>query len=209
MYMKKVLAIFASCCILFALAACNGASENETLPAADSETTIAEESEVWLPFGLQFGQSYDAFAETIEAQGLEAPALRPANSNSGYLTEHIHLLSSEAETYLGYEVFPAADAHDIIDDTCGFGFSFNQNEELYEWYWTNDALFRDADDVVQSMISTYNEKFGFDGTVNDGTGICAEWMTESLAAQIVLDQDENGNALVTLIFHSFEYDLNR
>lgn len=46
MYMKKVLAIFASCCMLFALAACNGASENETLPAADPETTIAEESEV-------------------------------------------------------------------------------------------------------------------------------------------------------------------
>ena len=112
---RKIMAVLVSCILVVTLTACS-----------------RDEKESWLPFGLQFGQSYDIFVETIESHDLEAPALNPANSNNGYLTDHIYLQSDEAEAYLSYEVYPAADA-----DVCSFSFSFNQDKELYEWYWMN------------------------------------------------------------------------
>lgn len=185
---RKILVVLVSCIIAVTLTACSR-DENKR--------------QSWLPFGLQFGQSYDSFVETIESYDLEAPALKPADSNNGYLTDHLYLQSDKAELYLSYEVYPTDDA-----DTCSFCFSFNQDKELYEWYWMSTAELRNSDDVIKNMISTYNKKFGFDGTVNNGSNVYAEWDTESLAAQIILSESSDGSDEVDLIFHNFTYDLN-
>lgn len=205
---KRVLAFFISCSMVFALAACGGA-EGDGTQSGGSDTALTGEGEDWLPFGLQFGQSYDAFVETVESQGLEAPALEPADSNNGYLTDNLSLSNIAAESYLDYGVYIAATGDNTMENRWdGFAFSFNPDKELYEWYWSTTPSARSTDDVIQAMISTYNEKFGFDGAVNDGSDVRAAWETESLAANIRLGQLSDGSDMVTLIFHSFAYDLN-
>ena len=147
--------------------------------------------------------------ETVESQGLEAPALEPANSNNGYVTDTLLLSNIAAESYLDYGVYIAATGDNTMENRLdGFGFSFNQDKELYEWYWLTTPSARSTDDVIQAMIFTYNEKFGVDGAVNDGADVRAAWETESLAASIRLDQNSDGSDRVALIFHSFAYDLN-
>lgn len=205
---KRILAFLVSCSMMFALGACSGPKEDGTQPG-NSQPTLAENAENWLPFGLQFGQSYDEFAEAVTSSSLEVPALEPAESNNGYVTEGLYLSNVAAESFLDYGVYCAATGDKTMEDQWdSFYFSFNQDQELYEWYWMTTTSARDTDDVIEAMIATYNEKFGFDGTVNDSSDVCAIWESERLAANIQTNTSQNGTDIVTLVIHSFEYDLN-
>lgn len=159
-----------------------------------------------LPFNLQFGQSYDEFSETIKANYFET-TISPAKANNGYVTDHIYLTSIAAESYLDYEVFHTSSNNTLEDaDKGSFYFSFNQDKELYEWYWFNEAVTRDAEEVVNSMIETYNKYFGFDGKTDDPS-LPAVWETEKLAADIQ-KTESNGKDIIVFTVHSFEYDLD-
>ena len=176
-----------------------------TFTACGQKDQKTEET-VLLPFGLQFGQSYDEFSETIKANDFET-TISPAQSNNGYVTDAIYLTSIEAESYLDYEVFHTSSNNSVFDaDPGAFYFSFNQDKKLYEWGWFNDAVSRDAEEIVNAMIETYNKYFGFDGKTDDPTSP-AVWETEKLAAQI-LQTESNGRDLVIFTVHSFEYDLD-
>lgn len=176
-----------------------------TFTACGQKDQKTEET-VLLPFGLQFGQSYDEFSETIKANYFET-TLSPAEANNGYVTDHIYLTSIAAESFLDYEVFHTSSNNTLEDaDMDSFYFSFNQDKELYEWYWLNEAVTRDAEEIVNSMIETYNKYFGFDGKTDDPS-LPAVWETEKLAANI-LKTESNGKDIIGFIVHSFEYDLD-
>ena len=101
----------------------------------------------WLPYDLEFGQSYEDFCATLVENGFREPALKAASSNNGYLTDIIYENGNVLEwDFLHAETLTSfancEDAYERIDYTFanpGIAFSFNQKKELYEMY----CLFED------------------------------------------------------------------
>lgn len=162
-----------------------------------------------LPFGLKFGDSFDIFINKLKAAGLtdnELPQLENAQNNDGYVAKPaLTFISSHADGYLGYTVIGSDPLS--IPFSSMFAFSFNQNKELYEWYWFCGDLDSDMESsveyVLNCMLNTYNGVFGFEGSYSETNDeIDCIWETDTIAAELSL----RGN--LALVFHSIEHDLN-
>lgn len=178
----------------------------------------AENSELdnLLPFGLKFGDSFDVFTNKLKAAGLtdsDLPDLEKAQSNDGYLAKPAFIfISIDADDYLGYTVFGSDTLASALPISSMFGFSFNQNKELYEWDWFCGDLDYDIESNIEyalnCMIDTYNDLFGFDGTYNDenrddNNECFGYWETDTLRATLGIS-----NRMLAISFHNIEHDLN-
>ena len=163
-----------------------------------------------LPFGLKFGDSYEEFADKLKKAGLsdaEIPQLEEAQNNNGYVAlPQFYFLGVKADDYLGYTVVGS----DISKSpaTMRFAFSFNQNKELYEWYWFGGDLELNEEAQVEyalnCQLEAYNDVFGFDGSYSEENDeIVCRWETNTITAELSLS-----NNTLSLIFHSIEHDLN-
>ena len=195
MRMKKVLAALLGVLMVFTVTACGSDAG-------------------WLPYGLEFGQSYEDFCAVLVENGIREPALKPASSNNGYLTDIIYENGNVLEwDFLHAETLTSfancEDAYERLDYAFanpGIAFSFNQKKELYEMY----CLFEDlgSNDFLETIgaeiVAHFNEQFGYDGRVStNNDGLNALWKNENVVVETVKTESN-----FTVIFHSYDYDLD-
>ena len=169
-----------------------------------------------LPFGLEFGEKYASFCEKLAEYGFDAPELRNATANDGYLSEFIYE-NFNNETYFDWSFLHSqtlvdsaklsqeGEDYDYLLSSPGMCFSFNQNKEIYEMY----IIFSDVDmyisgKIVPEMIDYFNEEFGINGCpYGFDEEHPASWKNDKLAVEISYSDDK-----LSIIIHNFEHDLN-
>lgn len=220
--MKKVLSVVLCVCMLLSFAACT----NEQKP---QETTAPEApKEIWLPYGLEFGMSYDEFCAKLEAAGVTAPSLRPATANDGYVaglidveptdqtfwsffaSDEINQLVNYA-TMLDNQQMDQLLEHDKYGVALSFsvafpsiGFSFNQDRELYEFYLMLDtdpqSEFGQA--YLNALQDVYNKKFNVSNTASS-------WETDEMGVSVKsYDTDFEQIKNISLVLQDKSHDLN-
>ena len=219
MNIKKLLVGAMATIFTLTLTAC-GKSENPSSQVSSdidqqggaSSDVVAENSKLanCLPFALEFGDSYEEFANKLKKAGLsdtEIPQLEKAQNNDGYVAlPQFYFSAGNTDDYLGYTAV-GSDALNL-PLLMRFAFSFNQNKELYEWYWFGGDIELDGEArveyVLNCMLDTYNDLFGFEGsyTETDDKIVCT-WETDTIIAELSLS-----NNILVIVFHSNKYDLN-
>ena len=192
--------------------------------AACGDTADAKKED-WLPYGLQFGQTYDEFVQVFEENHLEAPGLKPADANDGYLTDWVDFGDSSESpfdwSFLHSDALVQVTGDPYIDyimantlSNSMVSFSFNQDKKLYEMYCSFiDDDKKLVEKITPEIIAYYNEKAGFDGrqnadSITDSIIVIANWETDEWVASILYDAsilDDYG--ILTIMLHSVTYDL--
>lgn len=216
---KRILALTVCLVTTLAITACGKSegSESESQVSSGSNqlnvsNAEAENSKLdnCLPFGLKFGDPYEKFANKLKEAGLsdaEIPQLEKAQNNNRYVgLPQLYFISVNADDYLGYTTVGS----DVLKlpATMRFAFSFNQDKELYEWYWFGGNLELNdeaqVEYVLNCQIDTYNDAFGFEGSYSETNDeIVCIWETDTIGAELSLR-----NNILVLVFHSIEHDLN-
>lgn len=213
--MKKTICLLLALVLCVSLCACG-----------DSKT---KEEDLWLPYGLEFGMSYDAFAKQLKKEGMTAPSIAPADANEGYFSDGLAmtLTDGEAWAFLGSpslktmaeekveydtesnngELFFADGIYDHCDPTLYF--SFNQDKELYECYVMLEELNSDniASLVIPEIIEHYNNRFFTNGKKSELYGA---WESDEMAAYVEFTETEDVFEANTtmVVLHCFTYDLD-
>lgn len=188
-----------------------------------------KEKTVWLPYGLEFGMSYDAFVKLLKEQGMTAPAIAPADANDGYFSDGLKmtLTDGDAWEFLGspslktmaqeeveydtdsenFALFMADGKYDLCNPMLYF--SFNQDKELYECYVSFEEFSSNdiASLVIPEIIEYYNDRFFTNGKKSELYGV---WNSDEMAASVEFIEGEDvfeaNMTMVTL--HCIDYDLD-
>ena len=195
MRMKKVLAALLGVLMVFTVTACGSDAG-------------------WLPYGLEFGQSYEDFCAVLVENGIREPALKPASSNNGYLTDIIYENGNVLEwDFLHSETLTSfancEDAFQRIDysmSSPAIAFSFNQNKELYEMY----CLFEDTDyldfseTIGAEIIAYFDEQFDSEERMSDAEQkLNVQWKNENIVIETRKTEDK-----FLVILHNYTHDLD-
>lgn len=203
---KKIISVVLCLAMLLCFSACQKQESKESSPC-------------WMPYDLQFGMTYDAFAEQLSSCGIEAPELEAADTNASYVLESAifpalqdsstwGFLNSttmkklaEEEIEISEELWEADFAYAV--SMPAFYFSFNQNKQLYEfcciWGCMTDDL---PSAVIPEIINNYNTKLGVDGKTSAYFG---EWNTNAHKVSIEYSASDE---MMLLVHHCIEYDLD-
>lgn len=205
---KKIISVILCLAMLFCFGACQKQSHKETSPS-------------WMPYGLQFGMTYDEFKQQLSSCGVDAPSLKPADANASYVLERAifpvsqdssvwdflgsatmkKLADEELELSISDDLWEADFAYTV--SMPAFYFSFNQNKQLYEfcciWGCMTDDL---PSAVMPEIINNYNTKLGLDGKVSTYFG---EWNTN--AHRVSIEYSANDEMMI-LVHHCIEYNLD-
>ena len=205
---KKLLSVILCFVMLFSFSACQ-------------EQTSVKDDQSWMPFGLQFGMTYDEFSKQLSSHGIDAPALVSADANAGYVTDGVvslDLADSTVWEFLDSKMLKKLAEEDIeISDDVDLGlvdlnyeysspavyFSFNQNQQLYEFYciWTCMAEVFPLH-VIPEIITNYNTKLNMTGITSEYSG---EWKTDEHGVSITYSEE---NSQMILSHHCFKFDLD-
>ncbi len=160
------------------------------------------EKEVWLPYELEFGMTYN---EAKEVFG-DIPELKEATANDGYLTENYSLEDEEINKYFEFlkaSSFPS------------YAFSFNENKELYEFYCGNSIYFiqddaeNSAENLYNSYVDFYAEKTGEQPEEKEySDGLAANWETDELGISVCMSKEE-GYYFIYSVVHNKEFELSK
>lgn len=204
---RQIISIIVCIVMLFCFSACQA-------------QTSDEDTQCWMPFGLQFGMTYDEFSKQLSSHGINVPALKPADSNAGFLTDGIDLdvndstvwefLDSPTMKKLAEEEIELMDESGLWMADSDYGssrptvyFSFNQDQELYEFYcFWSCYLGSFPSSVIPEIITNYNTKLGAAQSTSDSSGM---WNTEE--HRVSLDFISLDSRM-TLVHHCYTYDLD-
>ena len=182
---KRILALFLLTVMILGLFC--GCGEEEKDSGKKNET-------VWLPLGLKFGQSYDKVCKTLTDKGYEAPELKDASANSGYLTKGIYEDDVNFEWgFLGSETLKKMSTSEDALEKMEYGFmlsnwafSFNDDKELYEMYI---GLSKGKDDefvdtIIDEIIKHFDAEFKTKGTDKANGEMLASWKKGDIGVSI-------------------------
>lgn len=199
--MKKFLSVILCLTMIFALSACSK-KENQKDETKKAEITL-------LPYGLQYGMDYEKAKETCK----DFPAINPASSNDGFLTDNM------TPEYADYEKFFNINTQEVFADTFngdgyflnpGYSFSFNESKELYEFYVITKIYKSEssAENLFNAYIEYYNEKAGEEAEIEeDSDFLKADWEVDDTKIEVVLEVNGN-DFLVYVIQHNTKYELS-
>lgn len=203
---KQIISALICIVMLFSLCACQ---------------TSKEDTPCLLPFGLEFGMTYDQFAKQLKERGIDAPAITPASSNAGFFTDDGISPDINDSTVWDFLNSPtmkklAEEEIDILDES-GLGyadsiytysspeifFSFNQDRELYEFYcvWTSISTAFPSS-VIPEIIDNYNNKLGIVGQTAEYAG---HWNSNDHRVSITYNDED---FLMVLVHHCVTYNLD-
>ena len=210
--MKKLLSIALILCLMIGLVGCSKPEEKEK-----EDEVVEEENGFALPYELSFGMSYDDFCDTLEAEGLTAPALEAEEDEDGYFSDGVKLPLDDPSVwdFIGSDFLKrhaSGEEFDPIDDmdfyitrvpysSCrpALYASFNPDKELYEIYVAWDTVRDDfSAAIIDDVAETYNAFFDADGMVDDYT---YEWESDQYG--VFIGQEE---FFLYLIIHDKTHD---
>lgn len=116
--MKSIVALLL--CLLMSITVFAACSSDETDKDTEKDAEVIEETKPLLPYGLEFGMSYEE-ANTVRS----IPELERADSGKGYYVSDYLAPASDITEFYYLE-------NDIIRPM--YGYSFNEEEVLYEMY---------------------------------------------------------------------------
>ncbi len=191
--MKKLFALLMVAALL--LSGCAATSEEDTQPSMEAP---AKEINA-LPYELEFGQSHEKFAEIMEPH-IGTTELKEANANDGYVSGHMPYLFSDGIEALEIET----DDSDLMALYGTFNFSFNQDKELYEFYWFNtvesEAV---AEKLLNLIIDQYVSRFGIEKMEEQDDQFL--WKNDDYTVAVIYYESDD---LLILIVHCNAFDLN-
>lgn len=177
-----------------------------------------KEKTVWLPLGLEFGQSYDSFCKTVSEKGYEAPELKDATANNGYLSKAIY----EDDTVFEWDFLHSetlinmSKSEDPLTKMkygfylASWGFSFNENKELYEMYcmFTVDEDDENIDAIVSEVSKHFDGVFKTKGTDKASGDLLASWENDEMVMSISsYTRDYPANSrIIMIVLHNKEHD---
>lgn len=205
---RQIISIIVCIVMLFSFCACQAKTSKDDTPC-------------WMPFGLKFGMTYGQFSKQLEEYGIDTLELKPASSNAGFLTDggiSLDITDSTVWAFLDSPTMKklAEEEIDILDES-GLGsadtaytfsgpkmyFSFNQDQELYEFYcfWTS---FSDSfpSSVLPEIIDNYNNKLGVTGKTSEYSG---QWDSDEHKISITYSEEDSR---MILVHHCITYNLD-
>ncbi len=173
-----------------------------SLAVCGGEETLTEDDKL-LPFGLRFGMIYDEVKEVRE----DLPELTPATSNDGYITSS-DFEREDIESYLA-DVFKAdsgkvyGDIEEGITVGANYGFSHNENKELYELYLC--LKFMDGvskgEYFFNHFCDFFDEGFGVEAEINEtDSSSSATYETETIGVSVMLEVEESVTQYYTYVY---------
>ena len=183
--MKRIIAVLLSVlCVLSLLAGCSSKGE------------VKEENK-FLPYGLEFGMTYDEAKKAHK----DIPELEDATANTGYFCG----VEFDDETYVNMFELSEGDPYLEGIAVSSFSYSFNEDKKLYEFYTI--ATMTDVDKALehlQQLAEYFNEKTGIEGDdLSDGE---ATWETDDNTISISGRETESGAQIITVV-HNKNYEL--
>lgn len=162
----------------------------------DTDSIDYVEADTLLPFGLQFGDTYDACAEKHEM-----PELKPASNNDGYFCSGDYSLRREFFNGFSWE-------DDIIAIMPMLAYSFNEDHLLYEYYYiTKFSSENEAERAFNSLKDWLADQLGAAPNVTENGKLVADFSTSELGSSITLEQLDDGAFRLYVVLHSIPYDL--
>lgn len=211
---KVWLAILLSLVMLVSMLSLTACDKKEK---EEKEKVVEKEAAFALPFDLKFGMSYDDFCDTLEAEGLTAPALEAEEDEDGYFSDGVKLPLDDPAVWDFIESdflnrHASGEEFDPIDDmdfyitrssysSCrpALYASFNPDKELYEIYVAWNTVRDDfSAAIIDDIAETYNAFFDADGMVDDYT---YEWESDQYG--VFIGQEE---FFLYLIIHDKTHD---
>ena len=210
--MKKILCTLLTLILLFSYSGCSREKQSAGSKHADNVTQAVD----WMPFGLEFGMTYNEFASKLKSAGIAVSALKRADANAGYVVDGIFLDTKDPShwEFLHSKMISTlaeSDDHDDISFTFYDGkfdylspkvyFSFNQQEELYEFYFAWSFFVADdefAQLFVSDVITAYDAKFGKPIDNNDS------WETKTMGGSLTT----NDGTTFWLVLQDKTHDLD-
>lgn len=195
--MKRIL----SCLLIFVTVFC--------LTACGEKAEEGPSDNVLLPYGLEFGMSYDQAQEICEG----FPSISKADSNEGYASEKFKPSIDDYYAMFGinsdtlYEEMNNGFA--VVFDP-GYYFSFNTDKELYEFSAIMQIFNgeRTAEYVFNTYLDYFSEKLGAEADMKEtDTELAGTIETDTQKVSVVMETDES-TFTVYFVVHSTEYDLN-
>ena len=205
---KKHTSMILCVVVLFSLSACRK-QEN------------VKDSRQWMPFGLEFGMTYDEFSQQLSEAGVAVPALSPADANVGFVTDAVKVDVNDGSVwdFLGSPTMKKLASEEEIDTSdvvLWFAkaeyteseprmyFSFNQDQKLYEFYcfWETGLLGNLPSCVIPEIITNYNSKLGVAQSTTDSSGA---WNNNEHSVSIAYHSEDYRMALV---HHCITYNLD-
>lgn len=209
MKIKKYISILLVFASLFTLLTACGSKEDGDASENDGKQNQASDNAL-LPYGLEFGMSYEQAQDTCEG----FPSISKASSNEGYasdgcydpsIDDYCAMFGIDSDTL--YEDMTNGEA--VVFDP-GYYFSFNADKELYEFYSITKILDGEgtAEYVFNAYLDYFAEKLGVEADMNESeTKLAGTFETETLGVSVVMEVD-GSTFMVYFVIHSMEYDLN-
>ena len=204
---RKLISIILCIVVLFSFSACQ-------------KLENVKDSRQWMPFGLEFGMTYDEFSRQLSKAGVAVPALKPADANVGFVTDAVKVdlndgtvwdfLGSPTMKKLAAEEIDASDYllwmadAEYTNSNPTMYFSFNQNQKLYEFYcfWETGLLGNLPSCVIPEIITNYNSKLGVAQSTFDSFGA---WNTNEHSVSIAY---HSADYRMALVHHCLTYNLD-
>lgn len=204
MLKKRLICVTICFALLLGLTGCDIITQWQSANAVD-----------WMPFGLEFGMTYDEFSAKMNESGITVSPLKAADSNDSYVIDGIPLDTQNPShwEFLHSDTINALAASDEHEDPelahydikfdyilPKIYFSFNQNKELYEFGFMWFVFIVDdefAHLLISDVIAAYDAKFGIPC---DGNTI---WETETMGGQLIATDDNT----FCLILHDKTHNL--
>ena len=152
-----------------------------------------DDKAVWLPYGLEFGQSHDAVRQTLAQKAITVPEPIATLLNNGYSTSCIYegdsafewdfLHSDTLKEYSTSQDGTRKAEYSLL--FANWEFSFNENKELYEMRssFTADG---ELENTIVSEISDYcNGVFGKQSSADtSNSSVAASWGNSKMSVCI-------------------------
>lgn len=152
-----------------------------------------DDKAVWLPYGLEFGQSHDAVRQTLAQKAITVPEPIATLLNNGYSTSCIYegdsafewdfLHSDTLKEYSTSQDGTRKAEYSLL--FANWEFSFNENKELYEMRssFTADG---ELENTIVSEISDYcNGVFGKQSSADtSNSSVAASWENNKMSVCI-------------------------
>lgn len=195
--MKKLLSILLSIlCLTTLFVGCDKKDETKKEAKKEVKQEVKEENE-FLPYGLEFGMTYEAAKKSHK----DIPELEDATANDGYYCG----IELDDEAYV--KMFELSEGDPYLEDIAvsSFSYSFNENKKLYEF--VTIATMTDVDKALEHLeqLAEYiNKKTGVEGDdLSDGE---ATWETDDNIISISGQETESGAQIITVV-HNKNYEL--